>query len=262
MEDISETVTTTVKSVKGDSMGFFKYVFNFDDENKCEMMNLVQYTLLAIIPVLVLLKLVKQVPEEDDTKGSLEILAECVGQIIFILGFMWIINKTIRYIPTYSNCEYEKFMPTNFIIPFLIILITMQTKLGAKFNILIERASDYWNGTSSNSSRNNAVKASQPYSGQNMNANIPHHQPSQSDFIDQLLPSDHQLTALPPSISTNIHNKGVGLNQPYSQPSQKSGPDFSQMYQTQPTPLVGANHPVNNFEPTAANDGGSPFSAW
>ena len=255
MEDVTETVSNTVKSVKGDSTGFFKYVFNFDEENKCDMLNLVQYTLLAVVPVLVLLKIVKQIiPEEDDTKGSLEIMAECVGQIIFILASMWIINKTIRYIPTYSDCEYEKFLPTNFIIPFLIILITMQTKLGAKFNILIERASDYWNGkapaqpnTNTNNANNNPnnINISRPLSN-------PHHQPSQSDYMDQLLPSNPQLTAMPSSYSNNS-NKNI-------QP--QSGPDFSQMYQNQATPLVGANHPPSNFEPSAANDSGSPFSAW
>jgi hypothetical protein len=253
MEDITETVSNTVKSVKGDSAGFFKYVFNFDEENKCDMTNLVQYTLLAVVPVLVLLKIVKQIiPEEDDTKGSLEIMAECVGQIIFILGFIWIINKTIRYIPTYSECEYEKFLPTNFIIPFLIILITMQTKLGAKFNILIERATDYWNGKSSdahtstntNTNTNNSINVIRPLSN-------PHHQPSQSDYMDQLLPSNPQLTAMPTSYSNNKN----------TQP-QIGGPDFSQMYQNQATPLVGANQPQSNFEPSAANDSGSPFSAW
>jgi hypothetical protein len=258
MEDISETVSSTVKNVKGDSSGFFKYVFNFDEENKCDIMNLVQYTLLAIIPVLVLLKIVKQIiPEEDDSKGSLEILVECVGQIIFILGFMWIINKTIRFIPTYSNCEYEKFLPTNFIIPFLIILITMQTKLGAKFNILIERVTDYWNGTSSNYSKSNSnsnnVMVSQPFSNE-----IPRHQPSQSDYIDQLLPSDPQLTAMTTSFSSN-KSSGVSRN---ANMQQQQGPDFSQMYQTQPTPLLGANQAPNRFEPAAANDSGSPFSAW
>jgi len=248
MEDISETVSSTVKSVKGESGGFFKYVFNFDEENKCDMINLTQYTLLAVVPVLVLLKIVKQIiPEEDDTKGSLEIMAECVGQILFILASMWIINKTIRYIPTYSECEYEKFLPTNFIIPFLIILITMQTKLGAKFNILIQRATDYWNGT---------TPATQPNNNNNINiirplSNPPHHQPSQSDYMDQILPSNPQLTAMPPSFSSN---KNI-------QP--QSGPDFSQMYQNHATPLVGANNPpTNQFEPTAANDSGSPFSAW
>lgn len=259
MEDISETVSTNVKSVKGESVGFFNYVFNFDDENKCDMMNLIQYTLLAIIPILILLKVVKQVvPEEDDSKGSLEILVECIGQIVLILGFMWIINKTIRYIPTYSGCEYEKFLPTNFIIPFLIILITMQTKLGAKFNILIDRASDYWNGTSSKHS--GQIRVSQPLSRQNMPTNIPQHQPSQSDYMDQLLPSDPQLTALPPSFASNTK-----MNFPKQQHShQQQGPDFSQMYQSQPTPLIGANQPPNPgvFEPTAANDGGSPFSSW
>ena len=90
--------------------------------------------------------------------------------------------------------------------------------------------------------------------------NIPQHQTSQSDYMDQLLPSDPQLTAMPPSFSSNINNGPYKQQQ--QQQQKQSGPDFSQMYQTQNTPLVGANQLANTFEPSAANDGGSPFSSW
>ena len=40
------------------------------------MMNMVQYSVLALVPVVLLLKGIKNfVPEDDDSKGSLEILA-------------------------------------------------------------------------------------------------------------------------------------------------------------------------------------------
>ena len=78
------------------SLGFFKYVFNFDEENKHNIMNMIQYTLLSIIPVLITLRLIKHiVPEEDETKGSLEITVECVGQIILIIMAIWFTNKII-----------------------------------------------------------------------------------------------------------------------------------------------------------------------
>ena len=114
-----------------ESLNFFKYVFNFDEENKNNIMNMIQYTLLSIIPVLITLRLIKHVvPEEDETKGSLEISVECIGQIILIILAIWFTNKIIRFIPTYSGEYYGKFNETNFIIPFIIILATMQTKLG------------------------------------------------------------------------------------------------------------------------------------
>ena len=36
--------------------GFFKHVFNFDDDSKTEMMNIIQYAVLALIPVVILNK--------------------------------------------------------------------------------------------------------------------------------------------------------------------------------------------------------------
>ena len=55
----------------------FNYVFNFNDENKNELMNLIQYAVLAIIPIVLILKSVKTIfPEDDENKGSIEILAD------------------------------------------------------------------------------------------------------------------------------------------------------------------------------------------
>ena len=57
-----------------DSKNFFKYVFNFDDASKSDMLNIIQYTLIAIIPVVSLNKAMqKYVPESDDRKGSIEL---------------------------------------------------------------------------------------------------------------------------------------------------------------------------------------------
>ena len=247
-----ENITETVKAVPSDSLGFFKYVFNFDDENKCEMLNMGQYAVLAIIPVLIVLKVVKHiVPEEDESKGSLEIMAESLGQLLFIMCAIWFTNRMIRYVPTYSGCEYGKFNATNFLLPFIIILATMQTKLGAKLNILLDRVVDRWEGNSEvpqqASSDKSVVRTSQPLAGQ--------HQPSQADYQDhsQILPSNPQLTAMPQ------------MNQAPQQLSPQQSPDFNQMYQNQVTPLQDAQTPSMSQEPMAANEsfggmfGGSPW---
>jgi hypothetical protein len=230
-------------------MGFFEYVFNFDDENKNNIMNMLQYTVLSIIPVILILKLTKNIfPEEDESKGSLEITAESIGQLLVIMLGIWFTNKIIQFIPTYSGESYHKFNEITFILPFMIILATMQTKLGSKFNILTNRVMELWSGktadvSSQQGQQNNGVRVSQPFAGQGQQPQ--YHQPSQADHLDinQILPRNSQLTAMP-------------QQQQQQQPKQ----DFNQMYQNQ---AMGQSM-TESFEPMAANGalGGMFGSSW
>ena len=229
-----DKISDSVKSVQHESTGFFNYVFNFDSENKHRIMNMLQYTLLTIIPVLLLLRGIKHiVPEDDESKGSIEILAESVGQVILIMLAIWLTNKIINYIPTYSGEEYPKFNEISFIIPFIIILATMQTKLGAKFNILIDRVMNLFYRhevpQKNEQGGQNVVRVTQPMAGQ--------HQPSQADYLDrnQLLPSNPMMSSMP----TKFPPQQLQQQQPVQQ----------EMYQ------------MSN-EPMAANDGGSSWSSW
>jgi hypothetical protein len=245
-----EKVTDVVKSVPNDATGFFKTVFNFDEDSKAEMLNLLQYMVLAIIPCVIILKTVRVlVPEEDDTKGSIEIAAEIIAQIAFMAIAMYFSNKAIRYVPTYSGSNYMGGTDfTGFMLPFMVLLLTMQTKIGSKVNILFDRLMDLWDGRSEdavqvNSGKNN-VKVSQPLAGR--------HAPSQADSLDtmQLLPNNPGVTMQVPN-TTSI------------QPQQS--PDFNLMYQNQVTPMPGAAAPggMESFEPMAANGAlGGAFSAW
>jgi len=238
-----DKISDSVKSVQNESEGFFKFVFNFDTENKHRIMNMLQYTLLTIIPVLLILRGIKHIiPEDDESKGSLEILAESVGQVILIMLAIWFTNKIIYYIPTYSGEEYPKFNEISFIIPFILILATMQTKLGAKFNILIDRVSTAIFGRKDENKGQqqqqgqNVVRVSQPLAGQGQ---IPVHQPSQADYLDrnQLLPSNPMMSSMP--------TKFPAQQLQQQQPTQ----DMNNMYMQSP-------------EPMAANEGGGWGSSW
>ena len=69
MEGGSTTVTSS------DNGSFVKHVFNFDDDSKAELLNISQYSLLSLVPVLMLNKTIQNVvPEADDSKRSFEIL--------------------------------------------------------------------------------------------------------------------------------------------------------------------------------------------
>ena len=234
-----------------EKIGFVKYIFDLDEENKDELMNMIQYAVISILPIVLILKAVKYfIPEEDESKGSLEILIETVGQIVFMIGMIWFSDRVIRFFPTYSGTKYGKLNPTSFLLPLLLILSTMQTKLGAKINILIERALNYLNGdapkkepnTNNNNNNNNNNRVSQPISEQ--------HQPSQADFLDenQLLPSNRNLTSI------------TSTQQQQQEQQQMESPDFNQMYQNTVNPLQNAASPVQG--PIAANEGGNAFGAW
>ena len=87
---------------------FFNHAFSGTDEGKAEILNVLQYVLLAIIPVILLNKSIQRfVPEADSEKSSLEILAEIFIQLLIMFCGIILIHRIITYIPTYSGFKYE-----------------------------------------------------------------------------------------------------------------------------------------------------------
>jgi hypothetical protein len=212
--------------------GFFKHVFNFDQDSKAEMLNIIQYAVLAIIPVIILNKLTQRfIPEADDEKGSLEITAEVLAQVIVMFLVILIIHRIITYIPTYSGEKYADFSVTNIILAMLVIILSLQTKLGEKVSILVDRVIELWEGPKDKKKGKGNVKVSQPISQNQM-------------AMNQSLNSmgSTSISALPPAQPTMTQQL----------------PNYDQMYQQDTTPLVGAATPgMEGFsEPVAANFGG------
>jgi len=238
----------SVSDIKGEMKGFggfFKYVFDFDETNKALMFNMVQYAILALIPSVLALKGISYViPEEDEEKGSLEISAEVLGQVLLLIICIWFINRMIRYIPTYSGVEYHSFNELNFIIPLLIVILTMQTRLGEKIRILSERVMELWEGRNGekkdekkDAGKGGAVKVTQPLAG------------------------GRGAAPLVNSSTLGINSMGGGMPQVGAQSAAAmtppyQTPDFDQMYQNDLVPLMDA------AEPMAANETGNPWSAW
>lgn len=242
MDSLSETAKDTSK----ETLGFFKYVFDFNDDNKNAMLNMLQYTVLSIIPLFLVLKVTKNyVPEVDEYKGSLEILVESLFQIIFIVLSFWFINRIIFYIPTYSGENYKDFNEITYILSFVFILLTLQTKLGDKLRILSERVMELWSGENNakNDEKAKNIKVSQPLS----------HQPSQADYLGSMPP---MMPPPPPAQMTNMKSQ----TNEYALPKQTL-PDYNQMYMNQNNPLVGAAQPGIMQEPMAANEGFGAFGS-
>lgn len=158
---------------------FFNHVFSTTEEGKAELLNVIQYSVLAIIPIVILNKLVQRfVPEADGDKSSLELVFEIIVQMIIMFCGIILIHRIITYIPTYSGFKYENLALTNVILAFLVIVFSLQTKLGIKVNIIVDRINELWNGPNADDKRaraKNGVRVSQPIAG---------HVPSQADYVD------------------------------------------------------------------------------
>jgi hypothetical protein len=234
---------------------FFKHVFNFDDDSKSDILNIIQYALIAIIPIVILNKSIgKYVPESDDKKGSLEISAEIIIQIIVTFMGLLIVHRIITFIPTYSGAKYPEFHIVYIILAILMIAMSLQTKLGEKVSILVDRVMELWDGKTDNKKKNakNSVKVSQPISGQITGQQMNNAAMSQSLYTD----------------GTAISSLPTSDTQATTQSQQM--PNYDAMYRQDTNPLVGAanptGQPMEGFgEPMAANavlGGGAFGSAW
>ncbi len=138
MDNLEET------SKKISNNDFISHVFNFDNNTKNELLNIGQYSMVALVPIVLLNKLTsKYVPESDDTKGSLEILLEIIFQIFILYFGLYLIHRLVTFFPTYSGEPYEPFILTNIILATLVIILSLQTRLGEKANILFIRAQNF-----------------------------------------------------------------------------------------------------------------------
>ena len=212
-------------STKLSPSGFFNYVFNFDSDNKAILLNMFQYILIALIPIIVVLKLIKEyIPEDDDKKESIELILEIVIQIGVLFIAIYLIDKIIRYFPTYSNIPYTKFNEISFIIPTLVLIMTMQTKLGAKINILYDRVLELWNGKNQSKGGNNQgnIRVSQPIVMPGS------HQVSRADTLDNTimsqrpnqLPAQNNISLI--DSLPNMMNSGGGGNNMQNQAMQNA----------------------------------------
>ena len=228
---------------------FFRYVFNFDDESKAEFLNAIQYALLSIIPVVTLNKTVARfIPEADDKKGSFEILGEVIGQAALLFVGMILIHRIISYIPTYSNVDYRPFHVTNIILVFLTIMLSLQSRIGEKTNILLDRLMDLVTGETTLKKKEVVQKQGQMHQQQVM---VQQHQASRADQPN---------TQNPQTVLLNQMHQG-GAQQATSGPITNQ-PNFNSMYQGPQNHLVNAATPGVGREPMAANELGGGFSSF
>src|SRR6056300_658933 len=192
MEVLQEASSITKKT-------FLSHVFSMSEESNAEILNVIQYSSLGVLPIIILNKSIQRlIPEAEPDSSSIELLAEIFIQLVIMFVGIIIIHRIITYIPTYSGFKYENLTLTNVILAFLVIVLSIQTKLGIKVNILIDRAMELWNGPSTYEKKEgmkNNMKVSKPVS---------QHSPSQADYLDN---TNTQNNMFPPApVATTRQN--------------------------------------------------------
>lgn len=168
---------------------FFSHVFSSTDEGKAEILNTTQYAVLGVIPIVVLNKLIQRfIPEADHDKSSMELIVEVFIQLIIMFCGVILVHRIITYFPTYSGFKYENLTLTNVILAFLIIVLSIQTKLGLKVNILFDRVNELWNGATTDDKA--GVRNKVRVNGSAM------HSPSQADYLEN---AGVQMDMFPPA---------------------------------------------------------------
>ena len=193
---------------------FVSHVFSTTEDGKAEVMNAVQYAILAVVPIVLLNKLIQRlIPEADLDKSSVELLAEMGLQVVIMFCGIIVVHRTITYFPTYSGFRYEAFVLTNAILTFMILILSIQSQLGIKANIVYDRALDVWNGTTPTESKpgnhKKAVRFNDP-----PQQTVSAHAPSQAD---QYL--DDPAYGLPNPVSTSRHHVSDPVTDAYFGPS-------------------------------------------
>jgi len=124
----------------GGNTSFFNYMFSLSSSEKNEILNAMQYILIVIIPVVILLKLMKNyIPLENPDKGTIEITVEVVLQLFVIFIAFLFIHKFAVFIPTYSTVPYGKMNLIHVIIPVIFLLLCMKSSISEKLSILLDR---------------------------------------------------------------------------------------------------------------------------
>jgi hypothetical protein len=232
-----DAIEITAKETASAGGGFFKQVFKLNEDSQGEVLNMMQYVAIGFIPAILVIYVIRYyVPDPDDDKGSLTILAEIFAQTFGMLLGIYFIHRIIVYFPTYSGIKYERFHIVNILLVFVMILFSIKTKLGEKAQILVERAVDMWSGNKPQQSQGQGqgqVRVTQPITG-SMASGVPMTAP----------PPPPQLTNNRAQMGMGMGNMVKDFNAMYSG---GGGPQQQQQQQQQP---------MMDFEPMAANEAG------
>lgn len=174
MEEISvaEVITPT---------GIVSYMTSPGKDATDELQNMIQYAVLALIPMVIVVRGIHMaLPDVEHEKGTMEITAELVGHIVLIVCGIWISDRLVRYLPTYSGTPYYPPAIVSALPVLVLLLIAVDGRISSKIRIIVDRLMER-----GESHTPPAIVSSQPI------ARAGRAQES------SLLPADASLTAIP-----------------------------------------------------------------
>jgi hypothetical protein len=184
---------------------FFSHVFNFEDESRHDMMNIAQYSVLAVILVMLLNKALDvYMPPPNADKGAVMLSVEILLQVIVMFLGVLFLHRIIDFIPTLSGVKYAPLNVITVILPLLVIMLNVNSSSG-----IGQKVAMLWDSFTGAPKEKPSMKASQP------GFNPP-----------QFLPQGNHsnpMQAAPPV----IHEPD--FNTMFSGPNQPSGQDFEPM---------------------------------
>ena len=145
------------------SRNFVQHMTEFDSKHKCELLNIFQYSLLMIVPVVLMnIGIGELFSSEVDNKTLVELAVEIVGELFVIVIGLYFIHRFVTYVPTYSETPYS---PVNFITiisVIVLVLFTFQTHLNEKMRVVLERVYAQVSGNPSNAEEDKKVVSPPP----------------------------------------------------------------------------------------------------
>jgi hypothetical protein len=224
---------------------FIRYMFYLEDDSKSELMNTFQFSLMSLLPIIVVSKIVdKYVPKSDDTKTIVELSAEIVIQTIVLITSVFLTIRLVKYFPTYSGVDYSKINEICVILPLLFTVCMFDDILVEKINCVSNRLVNLWEGNSSD-----IQPSSKPVNTNGKATDVKTKATNNSNSIT--VPSSavtHQM----PTIDSSATNQSLS----------QQLPNYNNMYQQDSN----AAATIDDLEPMAANDsfggGLGSFSNW
>jgi len=220
MEDVNNAMSQSA-GVSG--KGFINHVFNFNTETKTELLNLAQYLALVLLPLSFLNNFVETlIPKVNESRGSIEIVFEVLGHLKLLLLSVFLVDRIVQYVPSYSGKE----MNSISLATLVIVFVMFTTKTRQKLDLLYTRLSKSWNGESDEKKKQAngkggpvqqkpQVTVSQPITGMpNPISTAPASKPDYMAHHQQMTPQQPDiamgLNANPGSANNMYNNQGFG----------------------------------------------------